>query len=139
MPERRTCNDHYEPSSADTRGHVDPCECALYVSDKTDALIGILDNVCYVNPPQGVPDMEVKSVSQCQQHWEHKFGQDWKQELRQRLPACIRQRDRNDKQFMKSHCLIPAGGDLGVGFRMNEECISDAQEDQICLEDHLRS
>ena len=139
MSEQRTCNDRADPSSGDTRGRLDPCECAKYVSDKTTASIGILDNVCYVNPPVVVRGMEVKSVSECQQQWEHELGQDWKQELRQRLPACIRQRDRNDKQFMKSHCLTPAGGDLGVGFRMNKKCISDAQEDQICLEDHLRS
>ena len=126
---QQLCNDHYEP--------VDPCECAKYVSDKTDSLIGILDDVCYVNPPVVVRGMEVKSVSQCQQQWARDLGPDWKQELRQQLPACILKTDRSDKRFLKPDCLTH--GDLGKGFFMSAKCVRDVQEDQSCLEDHLTS
>ena len=136
MSERNTCSDHADPSD-DTRGHIDPCECALYVSDKTDSLIGILDGVCYVNPPKVVVGMDTKSVSQCQQQWSRDLGPDWKQELRQQLPACILKTDKRDKLFLKRDCL--KHGDLGKGFVMSAECVRDVQEDLSCLEDHLTS
>ena len=52
---------------------IDPCECALYVSDKIRA-IGIRDGVCYMNPPSGVAVMDAKSVRQCQTQWADQLG-----------------------------------------------------------------